>query len=83
MENCEVDQMSTLREVYFEGGTMDGEFIKGIMRGGVVGTHGTLANEVSIATEQDNYFGSFNDENGDEKNGGKKVIKKLTTKGKI
>ena len=86
MENCEVDQMSTLREVYFEGNSsslMDGNFESGQLRGGVVGKNGILSNDVEIVTSDQNYFGSFNDENDEEKGGSKKIVKKLTTKGKI
>jgi len=82
LENCQVDENSELRECYFEMGKMDGNFVSGIMRGGIVGTHGELGKDVKIATEKDSYFGSFNDE--DEKGDGKKkMVKKLTTKGKI
>jgi hypothetical protein len=81
LENCEVDETCTLRECYFAGGKMDGNFESGIMRGGVVGQRGELGAGVEIVTDTDSYFGSFNDE--EETKGGKKVVKKLTTKGKI
>lgn len=79
LENCEVDQTSTLKECYFEGGKMDGDFVSGIMRGGIVGQYGTLGDGVQIATEKDSYFGPFDTDDVDKK----KSIKKLTQKGKI
>lgn len=79
LENCEIDTTSTLKECYFEGGKMDGDFISGIMRGGIVGQYGTLRSGVQIATETDSYFGPFDTDD----DGKKKVVKKLTQKGKI
>jgi hypothetical protein len=79
MVNCDVDELSTIKESYYEGGTMNGNFESGTMRGGIVGQMGILGDKVKIITAEENYFGTFDDTN-DEK---KKVVKKLSIDGKI
>jgi len=81
LEGCTVDETSTLKETYFASGTMNGQFISGVMRGGIVGEMGELLDGVDIVTDTDSYFGKNDDT--DDVVKGKIDTKKLITKGKI
>lgn len=68
MENCDVDQTTMLKNCYFYGGNMNGDFISGIFRAGKVGEFGQLGDDVKIVTDMDSYFNtSLEDEEGAKK----------------
>ena len=81
LENCDVDAQCTLRECYFAGGLMDGDFQSGTLRGGTVGPNGEIGKDCDIITDTDSYFGTGDED--DVIKGSKKDNKKLITKGKI
>ena len=68
MENCNVDQTSMLKNCYYYGGNMNGEFKSGVFRSGKIGEYGVLGDDVRIVTDMDSYFNtSIDDEGGDQK----------------
>lgn len=58
MTGCNVSAETTLENVYFYGGFMDGEFISGVMRGGTLGPNAIVSDSVKLVTDDDNYFGT-------------------------
>lgn len=56
--NCDIDKDTTLENVYFYGGVMDGEMISGVMRGGTLGPNAIIGDGVKLITDDDNYFGT-------------------------
>lgn len=76
--NCKVtdtnvDSESTMNNVYYYGGVMDGEMISGVMRGGTIGPNGIIGDEVKLITDN-NYFGiSTSDVNYNKKTKNKKI----------
>lgn len=68
MENTNVDQSSMLKNCYFYGGKLDGEFVSGIFRSGKVGEFGVIGDDVKIVTDMDSYFNtSIDQEETDQK----------------
>lgn len=56
--NCDIDKDTTLENVYFYGGVMDGEMLSGVMRGGTLGPNAIIGDGVKLITDDDNYFGT-------------------------
>ena len=76
MENTDVDQMCMLKNCYFYGGKMDGEFVSGVFRSGKIGEFGVLGDDVRIVTDTDSYFNtSVEDEETHKKSWGSKPKK--------
>ena len=79
LENCNVDAQSMLKNCYWYGGLMGGDFQSGVFRSGKIGEFGVLGDAVRIVTDMDSYFNtSIDDEGTDQKKmSGSKAIKKL------
>lgn len=58
LTNCNIDSNTTLENIYFYGGIMDGEMISGVMRGGKLGPNAIIGDAVKLVTDDDNYFGT-------------------------
>ena len=56
--DCDIDSNTTLENVYFYGGVMDGEMLSGVMRGGTLGPNAVIGDGVKLITDDDNYFGT-------------------------
>jgi hypothetical protein len=78
MENTDVDQLCMLKNCYFYGGNMNGDFLSGVFRSGKVGEFGRLSDDVKIVTDMDSYFNtSVEDEESPNKKSDFKPSKKL------
>jgi len=62
LENTDVDQLSSLRNCYYYGGLMGGQFISGVFRSGKIGEFGSLEDGVKIVTDMDSYFNTSIDQ---------------------
>jgi len=58
LTDCNVEKDTTLENVYFYGGIMDGEMLSGVMRGGILGPNAIIGDGVKLVTDDDNYFGT-------------------------
>jgi len=76
-EDCNIDQTSELKKVYFNGGNMDGDFVSGVFRSGKIGEFGELKDGVKIISDTDSYFNTNLEDDNKESSKPKETIKKL------
>lgn len=76
-EDCNIDQTSELKKVYFNGGNMDGDFVSGVFRSGKIGEFGELKDGVKIISDTDSYFNTNLEDDNKESGKPKETIKKL------
>ena len=62
MENTNVDQTSMLKNCYFYGGLLNGDFVSGVFRSGKIGDFGKIGDDVRIVTDMDSYFNTSIDQ---------------------